>query len=179
MSHIDQKTKINIEKSIEQIKLDTGLSYPENGLVEIAEALGAEVVSADLLPFEGKRVKGLIKWFSEEERKTNSRYSAKIFLNSNQGDTTKNFTLAHEIGHLLLHKNSNSFRIDLQDYSEEGDPNNQETEANYFAGSLLMPKEKLSIVLKNAESLDEVAQTFAVSRPAVEARIKWLNWTTS
>lgn len=177
MSKLDKETISNIEKSVEQIKLDTGLSYPENGLIEIANSLGADVVSAELPDFESKKVKGYIKWFSNEEKELNIPYTAKIYLNSNQSAKVKNFTLAHEIGHLLLHKNSNSFRIDLQDYSEEGDPENQETEANYFAGALLMPKDKFILAIRNAKNLDDVAEAFSVSKPAVEARLKWLGWT--
>ena len=174
MAHIDSDTKTKIEKSIENIRLDTGLSYPENGLLDIASALGAEVVDAELPDFQGKRVKGYIRWYSEEEKVTTIPFTAKIYLNSNQIASVKNFTLAHEIGHLVLHKNSDSFRIDLQDYSDEADPYNQETEANYFAGSLLMPKDKLIIKIKNAKNLNDVAIAFGVSRPAVEARLKWL-----
>lgn len=174
MAHILDERKIELEKTIERIKLDTGLSYPENSLLDIAKAVGAEVVSADLPDFEGKKVKGFIKWFSSKEKEENPRYAARIILNPNQFETTKNFTLAHELGHFLLHQNSNSFRIDLQDYSKEGDPSNQETEANYFAGSLLMPKDKLLLAIKNTNTLEEVAAAFAVSVPAVESRLKWL-----
>jgi len=95
-------------------------------------------------------------------------------LNSNQSKTTQAFTLAHELGHFVLHKDDNNFRIDLQDYSIDGDPKNQETEANYFAGSLLMPKEKLITAFKFAKNILEVADSFGVSVPAVEARLKWL-----
>ncbi len=179
MSAIASERKLFIENAVDRIKLDTGLSYPENSLLEIATALDAEVVSANLPDFQGKKVKGLIQWYTEaekEKQRTDNGHAkvAKIYLNSNQSDIVANFTLAHELGHLLLHKNSNNFRIDLQDYSPEGDPENQETEANYFAGSLLMPREKLFIALNNAKSLDEVAQKFAVSKPAIEARLKWL-----
>lgn len=175
MSSILPERRAAIENSIEQIKLDIGLSYPENGLLEIASALGANVVSAELPDYEGKKVKGLIEWFDEVELE-DDKYRAKIWLNSDQDGKVKNFTLAHEIGHLVLHKNKDNFRIDLQDYSKEGDPENEETEANYFAGSLLMPKDKLFLAIENLKDLGKVADVFAVSRPAVEARLKWLKF---
>ena len=177
MAHLDLEKRKSIEKSVENIKLDTGLSYPENSLVEIASALGASVVDAPLPPFNGKNVKGYIKWFvNDEELNENKPYKAKIYLNSNQVGVVKNFTLAHEIGHIVLHKGDDSFRIDLQDYSEEADPDNQETEANYFAGSLLMPEEKLLLAIKNVKNLEEAAESFGVSRPAIESRLKWLGY---
>ena len=174
MAHLEQTRKSEIVKIVERMKLDTGLSYPDNALLEIAKVLGVEVVSAELPPFEDKKVKGYIKWFSGEETRDNP-FIARIYLNSDQAETTKTFTLAHEIGHLLLHKDTNNFRIDLQDYSEESDPKNEETEANYFAGALLMPRNKLITAIKNSKNLQEVANLFGVSIPAVEARMKWLD----
>ena len=172
MTHLTRQEKSSIEQKVEQIKLDTGLAYPENNLLEIASSLGVDVLSADLPDFQEKKVKGYIKWLPESER-GNAPYRARIYLNSNQSDTTKNFTLAHELGHFLLHKDESNFRIDLQDYSEE-DADNQETEANFFAGCLLMPKDKLIIALNNAKSFGEVARSFGVSIPAVKARINWI-----
>lgn len=172
MPRLDTIEKVAIEQKVEQIKLDTGLSYPENSLLQIANALGAEVVDADLPDFKDKKVKGYIKWLPESER-TDKLYRAKIYLNLNQSDTTKTFTLAHELGHFLLHKDDNNFRIDLQDYSED-DSDNQETEANFFAGCLLMPKEKLLAALNQIGNMAEVAKRFGVSLPAVQARIKWI-----
>ena len=174
MSAITQEKRLTIEKAVEQIKLDTGLSYPENNLLEIANQLGAKVEDATLPDFNGKKVKGYIKWFTEAEKDANPGYSARILLNTNQSATVKNFTLAHEIGHFLLHQGEESYRIDLQDYSHEGDPHNQETEANFFAGTLLMPKDKFFIALRESKNLDQVAKAFGVSKPAVEARLKWL-----
>src|SRR3989344_4147510 len=95
-----------IDKAIEQIQLDTGLSYPENGLISIASALNVDVSLADLSDFQNKK----------------------------QSETSVLFTLAHELGHFILHKNSNKLRIDLFDYSQATEESTQETEANYFAG---------------------------------------------
>ena len=177
---IDQERINTIDHAVDELKLTTGLSYPENNLLQIASALGITVSEVALPDYENKKVKGYIKWFTPEEKKSkNTTCDAEIYINSQQTPTVKNFTLAHELGHFLLHKNASSFRIDLQDYSAEGDPLNQETEANYFAGSLLMPKEKLLKSFEKANSLDEVAEMFAVSRPAVEARVKWLGYKIS
>ncbi len=177
MPYINDQKRLEIERKVQGIKLGTGLSYPENSLVDIANSLGAEVLSADLPPLEGKRVKGFIQWLPDEKR-GESPYSAKIYLNKNQSSTTRTFTLAHELGHFLLHKDNNNFRIDLEDYATD-DSYNQETEANYFAGEILMPKEKFISVLKNAGNLDNVAEAFGVSVPAVGARMKWLRIAVS
>ena len=177
---INEERINTIDHAVEELRLTTGLSYPENNLIQITDALGISVSEVNLPDFDGKKVKGYIRWFTAEEKEIRKiSCDAEIFVNSQQTPTVKNFTLAHELGHFLLHKNSNSFRIDFQDYSAEGDPLNQETEANYFAGSLLMPKEKLLKSFEKANSLDEVAEMFGVSRPAVEARVKWLGYKIS
>ncbi len=177
MASLPDEKRLHIERAVEQLTLDTGLSYPENGLIEIANRLGADVVEAPLPPLNDKKVKGFIRWFNDEDRgkKENKPFTARIYLNKDQFSDASNFTLAHEIGHFILHKGSTSFRVDLQDYSEAGDPQNQETEANFFAGTLLMPKDKLLRAIGDAKNLQEVADAFAVSKPAVVARLKWLH----
>ncbi len=68
------------------------------------------------------------------------------------------FSLAHEIGHLILHKDIyNSFKIktieDLHRFVEQisqEQHNNFETQANIFANSLLVPREKLIIEKEKA-----------------------------
>lgn len=171
MGYVEPSKIEQLEKTVENLKLNTGLSYPENNLIDIAKGIGIDVVSADLPDYQGKKVKGYIKWFTEED---SENCDARIYINENQPETTKTFTLAHELGHYLLHKNTDNFRIDLEDYSLESDPNNQETEANYFAGALLMPRDKFTTALHRAKNIDEVAALFGVSVPAVESRIKWL-----
>lgn len=68
------------------------------------------------------------------------------------------FSLAHEIGHFVLHKNLyNSFKIkkieDLHRFIEQipqEQHNNLEMQANIFANNLLVPKEELIIERKKA-----------------------------
>jgi Zn-dependent peptidase ImmA (M78 family) len=68
------------------------------------------------------------------------------------------FSLAHEIGHFILHKNIyTSFRIktieDLQRFIEQipqEQHNNFETQANIFANNLLAPRDRLIIEREKA-----------------------------
>ena len=170
MAILTRSRQQEIDQKIEQIKLDVGLSYPKDNLQQIIEAIGVEVLSADLPDFEGKRVKGVIRW-SEKESEAGA---ARIYLNQNLSDTTKLFTLAHELGHFILHPNEERLRIDLFDYSQDTKESEQETEANYFAASLLVPKEKLVKLIELTNDLDAIAQYFGVSRPVVETRMRWI-----
>lgn len=83
-----------------------------------------------------------------------------IFLKKQNSDFPLSFTLMHELGHLLLHKNSSiDEEIDLE--SHQG----MEADANAFAGSLLVPDDflkKISDALrpKAVERFDEWLSIF-------------------
>lgn len=83
------------------------------------------------------------------------------------------FTIAHELGHFILHQDKqketfwrmDGINMDVQDKTEE-------QEANWFAASLLMPK---SLVLKywqHSRSVENVAAIFGVSNTALVWRLK-------
>lgn len=62
-----------------------------------------------------------------------------IGVNNNLIDSRKRFTLAHEIGHFILHRNlQEEFRCTFADICDLL-VNKLETEANEFAGQLLLP----------------------------------------
>src|SRR5689334_16313131 len=69
-----------------------------------------------------------------------------IGVNTHHAPVRQNFTMAHELGHLLLHDQEQlhvdrgSFLVRLRnDVSSKG-TDEAEREANFFAASLLMPK---------------------------------------
>jgi hypothetical protein len=101
---------------------------------------------------------------------------AEIWLCQTDFDVRKRFTLAHELGHLLLHPEGRMFR----DISFAGDK--KESEANQFAADLLMPLWVLdSYASEPGVGLAELASMFKVSTNALSiqlariggARILW------
>lgn len=85
-----------------------------------------------------------------------------IVLNAKRGnDARKNFSLAHELGHIVLH-------IHKQDVDEE----RMEEEADLFAGCFLIPGDALQreLVRVDAESLIRFAGRWNVSPEAVLMR---------
>lgn len=78
------------------------------------------------------------------------------------------FTVAHEIGHLIMHVGT----LNRTDGGGEKLPAylDPEWQANYFAGALLMPRELMLACL----SIDEVMQKFGVSRECASVRAKVL-----
>jgi hypothetical protein len=82
----------------------------------------------------------------------------------------KRFTLAHEIGHYILHKGISQGRFDTGHQFAIWNEANEEAEANVFAAELLMPDYLFTPRLKRQSpcfrNLDQLAEDFATSRLA-------------
>ncbi len=92
-----------------------------------------------------------------------------------EGDTfpRQAFTTAHELGHFYLHQdkpNEIFYRKDF--YLLDDSDKTQEQEANWFAASLLMPREVFTFFYKKLSNIDLLAKRFNVSSTAVYYRIK-------
>ncbi len=66
-----------------------------------------------------------------------------IFINSSIRLSREIFTLAHEIGHIILHIIDNQPFIDNNATIASGNLDEKEQEANYFAACLLMPSDEV------------------------------------
>lgn len=66
-----------------------------------------------------------------------------IFTNSSSRLSREIFTLAHEIGHIILHINANKSFIDDHITLSGKNTDEKEQEANYFAANLLMPDDEI------------------------------------
>lgn len=97
-----------------------------------------------------------------------------IAVNENRSFARKRFTIAHEIGHFLMHKGE-SF-----DHSGKGDPK-IEREADIFATNLLMPAKMIRKIhnqfrslLTGMDVIPEMAWIFRVSNGAMKLRLSEL-----
>lgn len=82
------------------------------------------------------------------------------------------FTVAHELGHFFLHKKTQDVFYRKQAIEFNGEGTLEEKEANWFAASLLMPKELILKVWGERQSVDYIAAKFGVSRTAAFWRLK-------
>lgn len=88
-----------------------------------------------------------------------------IFTNTCSRLSREVFTLAHEIGHTVLHMDNNTSFIDNNITISNGSTDIKEQEANYFAACLLMPADevekfldlKLAAFHKNSLSAMDIA----------------------
>ncbi len=110
-----------------------------------------------------------------------------IGVNALHHPNRQRFTIAHEIAHIILHKEELSeevhvdkqFPILMRDHLASTGTDQREMAANDFAANLLVPQEALEKALKDIttddiddEPLDDLAKKFKVSRQMLEYRIR-------
>lgn len=100
-----------------------------------------------------------------------------IHLSSETGALRDNFTIAHELGHLLLHwpKVKNAHEGSGMRATRSVDDSEEslircEWEANWFASAFLMPKDDFCEAYRKGVA----SETFGVTQAAVEVRAKTL-----
>jgi Zn-dependent peptidase ImmA (M78 family) len=121
---------------------------------EICEKLGLNVEFADLRP-------GLAGYLDRD--------SKTIYVNQSYSSTRNLFTVAHEIGHYILHNGLNNRYDQYHNYTDE--ELIMEWEANDFAGKLLMSRTTFINFFKQlGGDLKKIAYEFGVSQRAAEVR---------
>jgi Zn-dependent peptidase ImmA (M78 family) len=162
------------EARAQEVLKEAGISSAPVPVDALARGHGAQL---SFEPFRGG-ISGML--FRDERRKV-------IGVNATHGPTRQRFTIAHELGHLLLHEDrqiivdTHVYRRD--DVSSMG-TEQQEIEANAFAAELLMPrslveKEAGALVTQNPtisakQLVGRLAAKFEVSQQAMEIRLGYL-----
>jgi len=150
---------------IENISKAVILEYSDNtqelNIVNIASRLGFNVMTTT---FNDPNIAGQV--ISSNEEKS-------IYLNASDSYERQRFTLAHEIGHVVLHHPENEedeYRmVDYRGRNQTFDP--KEWEANIFAANILMPEEKTKQIWEQLNDVDDFARYFEVSRSAAAIRL--------
>jgi Zn-dependent peptidase ImmA (M78 family) len=114
-----------------------------------------------------------------------------IGYNRDQSDARQRFTIAHEIGHYVLHRQSQALFIDknyqaafFRSHASASKSDPREREANSFAAALLMPRIPIEREFKKCTLLELgnddgpiaiMARMFGVSTQAMTYRLTNLN----
>jgi Zn-dependent peptidase ImmA (M78 family) len=134
----------------------------------ILKKLGIKVHEVDL----GKSISGAI------EKSRGGVYT--ISVNSADSLTRKRFTMAHELGHYMLHRDKIGDGITDNRMYRANEANcrigsKEETQANQFAANLLMPKELIeSLQVQGIKDEGELAEILSVSLQALNIRLTTL-----
>ena len=143
-------------------RLTEPFSAPPIPVHEIAEQNGVNVVFADF----GKHAE-TVAGFCDFKAK-------RLYVNAMDQAVRQSFTIAHELGHWLLHRaifegEPAKYPV-LPRFTEPNQNDPLEKEANKFAASLLVPK-RLLLPVRGA-SVAALAEIFGVSRTMMEFRVK-------
>ncbi len=106
------------------------------------------------------------------DRKRGGKSGFAIFTNKDHGRARRRFTIAHEIGHFVLHRNKIDREvIDDRLYRSRLD-GDLEVQANDFAAFVLMPWDLIVREMKRGrDTVEELAQAFEVSKSAMAVRL--------
>jgi len=102
-----------------------------------------------------------------------------IYIAESDPSWRKNFTIAHELGHFKLHEDVKTdvfFRYQVKQLMSPV-ADEHESQANWFAASLLMPEKPLKKLRKTFKDVSTLSQIFGVSKSAMRYRLKNLSLT--
>ena len=161
-----------IKRKVKKLLKDSGIDFltfiqddnnAEINLNQIIEYLGINLVNHEF----SNDISGV--YYKDVEK-------FHIGVNSEHPETRKRFTIAHEIGHHILH--DNHLHYDGENMAETTYfratklTSAEETEANYFAAELLMPEELIEKCIANGVTyVGELATCFNVSEQAMRHRL--------
>lgn len=129
-------------------------------VVEVANKLGFSVYWSDFKD----DVSGMVKSSPDEKS---------IYVNKLDIPQRQRFTIAHEIGHIVLHHDFGASEFTQVDYRNANKFYDlKEWEANSFASALLMPKNKAIEIWNLVEDVDDFANIFKVSKLAASIRLQ-------
>ena len=158
-----------------------GVTEPPVPVVEITRMQGLQI---RLSSSKDSNISGLL--FLRSPKPT-------IGVNAVHHENRQRFTIAHELGHFLLHRFDSegihvdhSFPVKLRDDLSSEGVDSEEREANLFAAELLMPvdflqrelKDKTLVDLEDDAFLQDLARSYQVSPQAMIFRLANLRFIT-
>ena len=169
-------TRKEIEKRALQILKDHKMLEIPVDPLKVAKCLNIRVMNAK---------------FSEPDKSgavTKRGGSISIYLNYDDISARKRFTIAHEIGHYILHINAadddieivdteDNFRSVNYEFQEWDQSKRMEWEANVFAAAILMNEELVRREWEKEKDLKLLAWKFQVSESAMAIRLSNLGIT--
>jgi Zn-dependent peptidase ImmA (M78 family) len=158
---LDRPDYRKAERAALALLQDMDVTVPPVDPVKIAGELGVKVWFAT---------------FTGESRNVSGYYDCEddsIYVNRDEYGPRKTFTIAHELGHRVLHRewaNSADYKVLWRDTSGQ-EQDAREKEANAFAANLLMPKYLMDRYIDRELGASRLATLFAVSVPAMRLRL--------
>lgn len=163
MAPHDAAEKVLYEHLVDE---NGNISFPID-LAKVANELGIKVYEAELSP----NIAGLIVQTDESK-------PVEIFLNKEDVQVRRRFTLAHELRHYVDRKSSGDDQlIGLVDYRDEVSSRGTDPEeiwANQFGAALLMPAFAVRNLWREGYTVARMAKYFGVSKESMSYRLSAL-----
>ncbi|WP_194287176.1 ImmA/IrrE family metallo-endopeptidase [Tritonibacter aquimaris] len=140
--------------------------FPPYDPEAVAESNGIEVVYAS---FDAPHDKEISGFYHKAEDK--------IVVNREISAGRMVFTIAHELGHALMHQDyieSQNYQPVYRSNNHEGEKPIEEVEADQFAANFLVPLDLLE-KYRDVADIGELARMFAVSEDVIENRLSTLH----
>ncbi len=163
--------KDEIERRAKAMLRDHGMLDMAVDPVRLANKAGLKVYNAK---FGNDKVHGLV---------ATRDGNAKVYVNADDPPSRKRFTIAHELGHFILHltdregeyiDDSDNFRVPVEPDAEWTPERRHEWEANVFAAALLMDSDLVRQKWREIRHIDGMASWFQVSPTAMAIRLQSL-----
>jgi len=169
--------KVSYEKRIQDLLDSAGVKNPPIPVEKVARVLELRIQRSPL-PDD---LSGLLVRHPSFDKPV-------IGVNSLHARVRQRFTIAHEIGHFLLHKKAEvyvdrQFSVSFRNSDSSSAEHRNEIQANRFAAELLMPASFLrtelgerTVDLGDEELLEFLASRFQVSTQAIAYRLMNLGY---
>ncbi|TGN13489.1 ImmA/IrrE family metallo-endopeptidase [Leptospira bandrabouensis] len=149
-----------IEEKAEEFARE--ISYePAADLESIVETIGGEVIYQPLSDWEKSHEASIIIL---------GPTNFQINLSNFHGPLRNRFSIAHELGHFVLHSDKGKKQIRAARFGNTL----EEQEANLFAAALLMPRKKFREEIEKNRDPIHLAAKFLVSLTAAKVRMDYL-----
>jgi Zn-dependent peptidase ImmA (M78 family) len=163
-------SKKKIQNKVTELLNNCQISEPPIDVETIVHCLGIDL---NYVKFEDEEISGVL---------INKEGHINIGVNENHPHNRQRFTIAHEIGHYILHYDKPLFVDErFRDKTSSEGKNPEEIDANTFAAELLMPEPFIRgdmAQLKNwdEESIRELAKKYQVSAESLVYRLSNLGF---
>lgn len=158
--------------------------YQEPDLLVSVNDVLKKAEEAGLYTENALRIEDLISTFGDIEIQYKAMDAAKsgslsykdgkwiMCVNSNHNKKRQRFTMAHELGHYMLHKGKNVEFVDTT-FFRSSEMDSIEYNANEFASRLLMPEDRLRklVDIDKIKNIGILAEKFHVSSAAMKYRV--------
>ena len=141
-----------------------GLKEPPIDPFEIARALEIKIEFVDF------KENDILGFYDEDEN------GKTIFIKKNDFYLRQRFTIGHELGHFILHREwAKSANYEMLRTDDGVGKNAIEMEADAFAANLLVPKKFLEQYI-NIVTIEQLSGIFGVSKMVIGKRLQFCNF---